>query len=144
VKSPQFSLYLDLLPAVPSLSIVNNQLWSMQLEIPDSPNVVLRRDKAKVRGRAFSLTRRESYATRLVEESMEKIDEEDTIRAVAAARVRKNSTGSAGDRRKSLSPSSCSDDGLVTVKEEEEEGREGNEVEETDAPTEQASVSDSL
>ena len=96
-------------------------LWSMQLEIPDSPSEVVKR-KTKVRGRVFSLAKRESYATRLIEESMERISEEDNIRAVAAAKVRRNtmeSGGSVGGRaRRSLSPSSSEDSsvgGLQTV-----------------------------
>lgn len=109
----------------------------MQLELPDSPNVVTRREKTKTRGRLFSLNKRESYATMIVEESMERISEEDDMRAMAAARVRRSSLdgGSSGDeRRKSLSPppSSSSEDGaagLVTVNEEEREvgGRRGEE-----------------
>lgn len=108
-------------------SIVNQMLWSMQLEIPDSPGVVIRRSqsKTKVRGRVFSLTRRESYATRLVEESMEKISEEDDRRAIAAAKVRRNSldNGTVEETKGTVSPV-ASPEGLETLQEEGQEEEE--------------------
>lgn len=121
----------------------------MQLELPDSPGMVVRRnqDKAKARGRVLSLSRRESYATRLVEESMERISEEDDMRAMAAARVRRNSADSSGSngagRRTPLSPSSCSDDGSVGLKavKEEEENREEEEGGREEMDVGQANVS---
>ena len=107
-------------------SIVNNKLWSMQLEIPASHGtvVVRQRPQGKPRGRVFSLNRRESYASRLVEESMEKISEEEDRMEMAAARVRMNSAGA----ERGVSPSSTdgTDDtdgggGLPTLQENEEE-----------------------
>lgn len=106
-------------------SIVNNKLWSMQLEIPSHTVVVRQRPTGKPRGRVFSLNRRESYASRLVEESMEKISEEEDRMEMAAARVRMNAEGG-------VSPSgTCGTDGeegLPTLQENEEE-------EETEAVT---------
>ena len=39
-------------------------LWSMQLELPDSPDVLKRMRANKIRDRSISLGRRDSYATR--------------------------------------------------------------------------------
>ena len=137
-------------------SIVNQMLWSMQLEIPDSPSEVVKRNQSKpkkVRGRLFSLNKRESYVTMLVEESMERISEEDDRRAMAAATVRRNSleSQSVGEEKagRTLSPVT-STGGLATLQEEEgqkdqerrqeegqqEEGQqeEGRQEEGTDAP----------
>ncbi len=98
----------------------------MQIEIPDSPSTVVKRNKSKpkIRGRVHSLSKRESYATLLVEESIEKISEEDSKRAEAAARVRKSSLEGDRIKRRSLSPLSPTDvtsAGLQTLKEEEVE-----------------------
>ncbi len=87
---------------------MNQTLWSVQIEIPDSPSTVVKcnKSKPKMRGRVHSLSKRESYATLLVEESIEKISEKYSKRAEAAARARKNSLE--GDRI-TLSPLSPSD-----------------------------------
>ena len=66
-------------------------LWSMHLELPHSPTVVKR--AAKFRDRSFSLMRRESYATRIVEESLLRVEEDKM--AMAAAKMKK-SRGSVG------------------------------------------------
>ena len=52
-----------------SPSIVNQMLWSMRLELPDSPDVLKRIKLNKIRDRSISLGRRESYATRHVSSS---------------------------------------------------------------------------
>lgn len=57
-KNPD-SILLHLFP-----SIMNQMLWSMQLELPDSPDVLKRMRANKIRDRSISLGRRESYATR--------------------------------------------------------------------------------
>ena len=106
-------------------------LWSMQLELTNTPGVVTRRDNLKSRGRTFSQTWRESYSTRLVEESMERIVEEEDKRAIAAAKVRRSTS----DKEPMPPPVSSLDcveenDDLHPVREERKVRDEGG-IEET-------------
>ena len=90
----------------------------MQLELPDSPATVIQRNKvkSKFRGRALSLQRNDSYATMLIEESMERIKEENDRRAVAAAMARQSSMDKETSRSRSISPEQGVD--LQTIREE--------------------------
>jgi hypothetical protein len=62
-------------------------LWSMQLEIPDSPGVLKRRPPNPVRERSFTSIKRSSYASQIVEESLERVEQDE--RAMAAARSKR-------------------------------------------------------
>jgi hypothetical protein len=86
------------------LNIVNQMLWSQQLELPDSPGVL-----QKLRGRhgvtarnktitAAMIARRQSYSSRLVDESLQKVEKEQ--KAMEAVLVRMNSSQN-GDRESS-------------------------------------------
>ena len=68
-------------------SIVNQMLWSMQLEIPDSPGVLKRRPPNPTRERSLTAVKRSSYASQLVEESLERVEQDE--RAMAAARSKR-------------------------------------------------------
>ena len=83
-------------------------LWSRQLDITDSPATVIRRVQAnkKARAKPVPLSRRDSYATILVEERMEKISQEEDKRAVEAAHVRRNTADASISRRSQSPPAS--------------------------------------
>jgi len=82
-------------------------LWSRQLDVStDSPRTVIKRMKANNKERAkqrLMNSKRQSYATLLVEESLEKVGKEEDHRAVEAAQVRRN-TADVGILRRSISP----------------------------------------
>ena len=64
----------------------------MQLELPDSPGVISKRHAP--RQRSLTLMKRSSYATRIVEESLEQIEEDQRTMAAAAMARRKESESS--------------------------------------------------
>ena len=71
-------------------------LWSLQLELPEgggSPGGVggVKRRKVNARGRSASLKQRESYSTRLVMDSLERIERDKMAIAAAAKHSRKDS-----------------------------------------------------
>ena len=60
----------------------------MQLEIPDSPGVLKRRPPTNpTRERSLTAVKRSSYASQLVEESLERVEQDE--RAMAAARSKR-------------------------------------------------------
>ncbi len=84
---------------------MNQTLWSRQLDITDSPGTVIRRVQASQKSRSGKrLAKRDSYATLLVEESIEKIVQEDDHRAVQAAHVRRNTADTSALRRSRSPP----------------------------------------
>ena len=63
----------------------------MQLELPDSPGVIKKRPP---RERALTLMKRNSYATLIVEESLEQIEQDKKSMAAAAMSKRRGSESS--------------------------------------------------
>ena len=59
----------------------------MQLEIPDSPGVLKRHPSNPVRERSLTAVKRSSYASQIVEESLERVEQDE--RAMAAARSKR-------------------------------------------------------
>ena len=66
-------------------------LWSMQLELPDSPGVTKKRPP---RERSLTLMKRNSYATLIVEESLEQIEQDKKAMAAALVSKRRGSESS--------------------------------------------------
>ena len=59
----------------------------MQLEIPDSPGILKRRPPNPLRERSLTAVKRSSYASQVVEESLERVEQDE--RAMAAARSKR-------------------------------------------------------
>ena len=59
----------------------------MQLEIPDSPGILKRRPPNPLRERSLTAVKRSSYASQVVEESLERVEQDE--RAMAAARLKR-------------------------------------------------------